>query len=328
VASQTAVTDWAIEHSSELNLRVDVFEWTSRWIPGYFDCSVSIEVDGSNFVGRSTSKDSELSLTKAIAEAVERAAVAFHRLPSSNGVAAHTQPNIAIRNGFWELFERDSFLCHYLTQTPFFSLPASDSLELVRGAKEAAAKLGVSLDVYGMSVPNGLAGAVCIARGAKCRRRFGILVSSGCNSELHMAVESAVLSCLRNVSAWLDGQNIKVLSRDEFLELGEWGPEEHRAVGLHLDSGKSILESSSANVCSREGSSYLDHSFSAEKLELGNSEVFRSCPIVVYRALSSSLLPLFFGPTKISAIDHDRLSEFSGVDGTALDLNCFPHPLC
>jgi hypothetical protein len=326
VADQTPVTEWAIDYADELNLRVKVFNWTSRWAPGYFDCQVSIDALGSTFIGRSTSVSETMSLTKAISEAVERSAVVSNGLVTSSGVAAHTQRDLAIENALFEIIERDSFLCHYLTGTPFHEVPSSYRNKTVEEIREIAGSFGVVLDVVGMRVPGGLVGVACIAKGETCRRKFGLLVSTACGKDPREVAESATLSCMRNLSAWLDGLEIAVYSLAELKDRRRWGPEEHRGLALHGAPEQSAMKLELEKYWRAEDSSG-NIEFVSENLGLVDNEVFRSCPITVEAVRSDAFQSLYFGPTSRASLNLTRLSKFSGVSLEELEINSYPHPI-
>lgn len=100
--------------------------------------------------GLGTSKDPKLAQIKAYAEFVERKAFLDsskqHQLSSTNGVATHILCFIAEKNAKDELFERDSFLMHWYSETPM--IPLSTHETYLNTEIDATSQLGFYTRFY------------------------------------------------------------------------------------------------------------------------------------------------------------------------------------
>lgn len=100
-----------------------------RFYPYIFN--IEAELYGRRFLVCGEAHSSELAITKAIAELLERSALFQHAGgQSSNGWAAHTAIAEARSKAIFELVERDAVLAQWYTATPFFCV--SDLPEPIR----------------------------------------------------------------------------------------------------------------------------------------------------------------------------------------------------
>ena len=74
MATKTQLSEWLIDNCHSINLKVTNCKWVNSWIPGFFDVSSNITVDGVTFEGRGCDTSEHLAFTKSGAEAIERAA--------------------------------------------------------------------------------------------------------------------------------------------------------------------------------------------------------------------------------------------------------------
>lgn len=105
MANQTVAATWLLGKTDTLNVSFIEYDWGQ---PYFNDISVLIEVDGIVHKGRGTSKDGEVALEKACAEAIERYCCFLMALPTV-GCAVHSVNEIGKLKSKEELIERDVF---------------------------------------------------------------------------------------------------------------------------------------------------------------------------------------------------------------------------
>lgn len=93
--------------------------------------------DGSSVAGLGSDRDEKRAYRKAVFEYFERKAVLTvgvdYGFDSTNGVGAHRYPALAFRAGLNELYERDAFLRHWYSQSPFLRLetPLDSTIQII-----------------------------------------------------------------------------------------------------------------------------------------------------------------------------------------------------
>lgn len=309
MAHSSGLTDWLILHSDALELEVNHFTWTKEWLPRYTDVSISLRWKGNSFIGRSLALNEEESLVKAGAEALERLAQAQNEIPTSNGMAAHFSREAAHEGGLRELVERDRFLCHFLTSTPFLSFDEKILDDDLRAVIARLAKLGVRLEIREMRRLNEFFSVACAAFGENFERPFGMVAGFGCDKDLKNAAQRAFLECIRHVLPLVE-EGDAPLTLEEFSRVPYPGPEEHYRLALHLD-----LAREHRNLFVPEaGSSALkaeNFPLPTEVKEL-SLELPGDLPgFLVVQVSSKDLQPFYFGVPKEEDINREALRRFS-----------------
>ena len=332
MASSSQLNQWIFEHAKRLDLQVDRLEWVRDWCPGLTDFFVTIRVDGKIYEGRGTADSEDLAFAKAGGEALERVAAASVNAASTNGFAAHPNAKNGAALARAELIERDAYFCHWLTKTPFLSLEPnqygtftignSSVLNIISRLKS----MGIDLRHAQMMTIDGSLAVVCIARGTKAARSFGIVQGFGGATKLEDAISKATLECLRTVVAWDRGTYMGggPLSRKSFAEIISPGPLEHERFGLGIDTA-GILDSYLLSADVASASALTDFPIKCEEIPLPNA--IKSAPVAVMRATSPYLQNAVFGHLKPANINFQRLDEFCkrtiGVNDICFDTHCF-----
>ena len=151
MADSKAIGRWLISHRQDLNLQVDRLTWIKDWLPEQNHFNVEISLDGASATGSGIDEIADMAFVKAGAEAIERLICAQNQIRSS-GVAAHIDDKMAQENAAHELLERDAFLCHYLTKTPFIRSQANKN-SMYQKIVQKLGPLGVSFQVVKMKTP-------------------------------------------------------------------------------------------------------------------------------------------------------------------------------
>lgn len=216
MADQKNLAEWLLAQKDRIDFKVSNYSWVEDFAPEYNDYGVTFP---GGVIGRAIDKDPELSLTKAIAEAIERATCIHCELPKSTGVAAHINYENAIEGAKRELVERIAFDVHFSNKIPLKKLAPE-----TREAKETQAtfsKMGIEFSVYELVSPAEFKVCGIVAHGENYKRPFGGMFGLGCHSEWAHAERSALFEALRNVAYYTKDHDIKSMSIAEFNKIQE-----------------------------------------------------------------------------------------------------------
>jgi hypothetical protein len=318
------IDQWILENSETLDLNVKLFENTTLESFGIFDLETSIRIGERTYFGRGTAFERELALKKACSEAIERFFLSKNRYTTSNGIAVHQSYELAAKAAQSELIERDLFMCHFLTSTPFS--PVEIQNDFLLRVKRSLSLHGAHITFYSMGSLNGIEGILCAIDGLSASEPFGYILGSSAGNSTNLW-QSAFLEAFRNF-AHLDKN--RSLSLESFLE-----KEKGEGVGF-IDHGLLALD---IGYASKLKEIYFNESFVAQRSEKSEQKVFirleeiekketifEGSPLIVTRATSSELQNLFVGTTDISNVNRSRLEKFSELRNKKLSLSMLPHP--
>ena len=327
MAHQTKIKNWIAASADALDLGIVELGWPAVWAPGFTATQATVSIGGRKFTGTGIARDTDLAVVKATVEAIERWITTVNELPNSSGLAGHdsiAQASINARN---ELVERDAFFCHYLTNTPFLQMLPSDLaknalIDWQRLSSQATDE-GVELRLARMVVPTGIHGIVCFAFGARAKNPFGVIAGLGCAENFDDAVLKAILECLGNTTAQIDGVQHGPISRRNFGEIPNPGVMEHMRLGLSSESTEVIrnLLRPSETAAKPLNMSQI------ELVPLMPPENFQGCPLVFVHARAGAAQSAFFGHLQPNFLNIDRLGMFAGKQLKMNDIQSHPHIL-
>lgn len=306
---------WFLKRAEELNLQVYRDQELSRFLPGVHDYLVTITLEGEEIWGRGSHQDIDLALQAACAEVVERASLLLYRKRgfdwTSNGIAAHSSLQSAKDGAIAELIERDAYLAHYLTNTPFSALELTPELRSIQAGLDVK---GIELKIRRLVSPRGWNVALAACFGTKAEKPFGVFIGASCKLTLESAVAKAVKESVTLVTGFLR----KEVSYQENFN----GPLfHHRLAALppSADLMKSFFRMS-------VGRAETPIDLSEIQFEvLDKHPVLASCPLTVVRATNLKAQTLFFGPTREHHINLGRLKHFLGKEIAIEDVNRTTH---
>jgi hypothetical protein len=294
---------------------------------------VSIQVPTLGIVsGRGIAKDLDLSVTKAAAECLERTffLAAEQNVRTTNGLAVHTSLITAASSAMLELIERDLFLCHYLSKTPFGACePDSFSAIVdfdVPSLRHRLKKQGIDLEIGLMNAPRGFSAHIVCAIGSKFKAPFGAIVGLGCSTEGGSSLESALMESMRDVVAEIEGNPARTISKSEFLSKKRHTVDDHLHFSRSAEAAKvtQLLFKPKAIVDRWDGTGFIN-SITAETVYPPGA--LTEVPLHCVRAKSDMLQNLFFGPTNPAVVNLSRISNFCKRDLNFEDLEQTPHTL-
>ncbi len=214
---------WMYFHRKKLQLQVSELLWPTRYDLPWFDFQVKVKnSDGQEFSGRGIALEKDIAFDKACGEAIERMIVCWARenkkVLNDCGWAVHPNPEVAKEKAICEAIERDSFFCHFLTQTPFFKI--NDGMMVCEffpaKAKKHFDDRKVKISAFEMHAAAGRRAVIVVADGHRAQSQFGLVLGLGCDRNVEIALRSATMECVRNVAAVLDGQ----MNVDEKVDAG------------------------------------------------------------------------------------------------------------
>lgn len=313
---------WILSDFSKLNVEVKKLTWTLGVLPHFHDYVVYIKYKNEIFYGRGTDLNEEVALKKAISEAIERIFLINSDLKNSNGIAAHPDLRHSQINSMNELVERDLFLSHFLTNTPFNKLSStclknlSEAFSFVETNKHDVSLFATKKSNYGETI-------VCVISG---RNDFGCIIGLSLNSgNLHEAIEKSFIEAFRQYFYLLSNNKLTDnISLEDFLELSVITIKDHGKLALDCTYYNSIsdLFSSSSDL---SNTFYEPHDFNFLQLKTTDSEL-NKIPIYVNACLNDQCQKLFVGVPLIENISLKGISTFLNKDFD-LKLNLKPHPL-
>lgn len=295
---------------SDLNV-LDVTPVIDEWLPGFKDVSLTFRHRGQKFSGRSQARTFRLAITKAAAEATERLAVESHVNlgETSSGFAVHPNLKTAQILGRNEIIERDVFLCHFFTGTPFFDV-SNSSLRDSKVESDFArrlAKVGITLKLGMMPYDRKLAVFIACAFGKKFRRPFGVALGLGCSQNTQKAIRKSVFECWANLMPIVSDLEFESTSIARIRALKKIGVDHHSDLALNLKEGSKLADMFQRRPIELVKEPDVDFIFERIKLR---QTVFRGFPFFISRCKSPSLQSLFFGFSNEKNINENRLHSF------------------
>lgn len=314
---------WIIRSAEKLKMKVEHLKWISLFLPETEDIHVSVSIGNRIYKGRGYSNTPDSALKKAISESVERV-VGLEFAESTNGIASHVTLDLAKENARNELVERDLFLSHFRTNTPF-----AFSSEMTRLIPESIRSFvfdaGDSISIYSMKCNNLGKGFVCLVSGESL---WGGIIGLSFGSEndeqliIKASLEAFRLYWHRRANKSLNpGLHI-----DAFLKQNSWTFIDNGTLCLnrayfdkirHLFPRKELVDL-------RGFIQYSLTEFSFENLSEKYTNI-ENCPLFVVRCTSPYSQKLNAGPFTMESISYEGLKRFKNNE--EYKLNKLPHPV-
>lgn len=323
MASKEKLAKWLFDNRKQLQLKALLGEWVKDWLPGFEDIRVQIQLGGKAYEGRGIAADQDKAFLIAGAEAIERAYCDNLGI-NSNGVALHTHEEDAKLNAKLELLERDGFLCHFLTRTPFASLdtPSGTDIDFER-IKDRLQKHGVEIVLKraAISYPKIV---LCIARKTVGENPFNCILGLGSHDDLKVSATKAITECLSNAVWMLESSDTQSIDTETFKSKRNHTSIDHQMLYLGKNDDLSldwIFETENKSHVAE-----LDCKIDFTTLK-SDISILENAPITVVRASSDNLQNIFYGPTVLENLNMHRLSKFVGKTVDEAHINWMPHPI-
>lgn len=323
---------WIDQYNEKLGLKYSQFGWTQGLDVELHDVQCSFNFCGKLFLGRGTDESENVAIVKATAEVLERYFLdQLSVAETSNGVAVHTVQRFAELNATFELLERDAFLCHFLTKTPFSSVELSGIQEskLFKSILKILEAHGAEVKFGQMNTDSRFKGIVCAIFGTHSASGFGMTLGTSVRATLHESVMSSLIESARSAINYLslNKEEVTAICRRESRHFIR--PEDHLLLGLDpayagrfkmdfFDTGLSPSFDCQLNLDTISVSSFQP------VLDEGSLSI--NPPLYLSWASSSELMSLYFGDFLVSGRKLKRLESFLGRDISAYELNKNVHP--
>lgn len=282
-----------------------------------------LTADGKKVSGRGMAFNERSAFEKAIGEALERYIyISDGSFPNTNGMALHSSIEIARRSAFQELMERDAYLCHYYTKTPFFRCLDSDlGSSIYRDVSRIlnrndfdliVARLSSSSDQY-ISI------AACIGTGGASN--YGFSLGLSCQPSSTSSINASIMEAVSDVPSFLEGFRPRVLTKDEFFKLEKVTVFDFAALAHNAENFSDMASLFDL----QEDFKPSDFSPAVKFVELAMPELLKKASFTVVKARSPDCQELFFDNDIKSNLNFVRLKSFTKNRSDIADFPLLPH---
>lgn len=314
---------WAIANAKNLGLAITQLNWPSHIASleiHSFSCEISVRNRKSKGFGKG--KTQELAIKKAIIETIERYLLNEFNFKTSNGIAGHTDYSLTQKNAIDELIERDLFLCHFFTKTPFKRIPEIHYIEKYQKLITWSEWSKIKFTLYYL----GQTGCLGLIDGRNANNPFGYTVTSTFSDSLDNSIENTMSNLVQRGFYYHSHQNsLDNISLDEFVKLENPNFVQHGLLALNIEYANSIsflFEGNTGIV----GPALRDSSITCVPIQ-SSDPLLKNIPASFARAYCEDAQNLFLGmPTK-DILNFSRLSSFSNREQNMHTILNKPHPM-
>jgi hypothetical protein len=316
MANENKAIAWLLSQSDRFDIKIEELSWIKRLFPGWTDICCSLTFGARSIVAWGAADSSDLALCKAFSEAAERGVFLTTASQTTNGFASHLDRDFSRANAAFELIERDLFLCHFLTQTPF-DLISKTELEMAfwfRRAQMYAEELKLRLRYYYL----GATGVLAVVDGLESQLSCGFIVGTSFRSHFLEAALSATIEVMRRANfiskSRSNGESID-LSLQEFLNLSQPKFSDHGRLGLNLEYAQKIRYLFPDQLPTSAGKRTTS-SLNVDRIKLSDLQWpyphsnGSSCPFYFAQAESVHSQNLFLGRPTEKVVNITRLQAF------------------
>lgn len=312
MADLSAITAWAVNNSARHNITLTKLAWIDEWLPGFFDYRVKLRVGTEVYAGRGIDTNENTACDKALAEALERAAVAD--MPSPWAAAAYPGYTGAAERAYRELVSIDRVLCHHYCKEPFRLLDLSILKkpfppDLI---KRMLVQHGLHLVLCELRPVSDATVAAAFIWSEREHRVKGIVCGYGCEIELPDAAAHALIECLRTAVAVFGGD---VTPEPWETKCVPGNPQWHFWMAQKEEAknflARHLLPASTTQTLWKPEQLSQDDVELKEISSMGNQ--IKDLPVRIVQATSPKLLRPQFGNISMDAEFLGRLDIFHGA---------------
>lgn len=294
----------------ELDLKIEKIQPTRNLFPFLHHVHCRIVPDsGREYIGRGIALTESIAFEKAIGEALERYCHVYSRMFSTtNGMALHTDVGVARAGAFQELLERDAYLCHFYTRTPFYRFESDDiDGSIFEDTRKILKQHGFELKISRLSSAEEFFIAAALCCGAD-GTKYGFSIGLACKKNSIQAIDCAILETLSHLPGILAGELPRILTKHEFQNLSKVEVHDVAALAMNPDYRHQM------NDFFSESRPFLSSDFNPSVTfhEVIVPPVLKELELFVVKAASSECQELFFSSEIRSNLNHCRLSSFMG----------------
>ena len=303
---------WIDASTAKRVLELTRFDIVEDWIPGFHWFQARMRVGGKTYLGVGKARLPLHAAFAAVAESVEAYLLQAVGEPgeTSSGLAVHTSLRQAKKNAMLELVERDAYLCHHLTRTPFFPVPAPllDRNSVFPTYRSRLRKVGIEVQLREIPISGGISVIICGAFGDEFVTPFGAVLGMGCSDDVSAAINGAVCETWARLAPLLYGAKPQRASMGSIRALPRIEQKHHEQFSLSV-YGAQLLRELFARPTAPSSPLSRPRGFVFQKWERLPSPL-SNCPLVAVRAQNPALQTLFFGLPTPALINKKRLEGF------------------
>ena len=315
-----------------LSFKFSEFKWTEKLKIELHDIQCEMKFNGKSILGRGTDQNRETAICKATAETLERFFLdQLLEAKTSNGVAMHIDSKSAELNALFELLERDSFFCHFLTKTPFQELKYEELVkcDICKAIVELLKYNGADVKFGSMRSDSRFFGVICAIFGFDAPIKFGMTMGTSVRMNLQDAIYYSLIESARSAFGYILMPDEELLLASVKKNLHPSSPQDHLEVALNVDYAHHFKDTYFIKNHSPLPKIRLNLgaiSIASFKPELNVGDFIVSPPLFLAKASSCELLNLYFGEFVQNDKTIERLSRFLGERISLDDINRDVHP--
>ena len=286
MADSQELAHWLLDHAQELNLQATEMTWPQDiGLSSLKDFEIEITLQDQIFQGRGTGQTEEEAITKAGAEALERA-FTFGAAIHSTGVALHTNEKMAIENAKNEFIERSSFFAHFYADKPFIKINSTVTDDLKKKYSAFFRKISdskIEISFYQAATFGDVCTVLCVATGLYSMRSWGASVGISGSCSLASAAQRAFFESVRGVASVLAG-NLNPLTLGDFSKISHPTALDHQRLSRDVEYWLSVkyLFPDTPEVSSNQTSRFNFPEITISRLPCP-FEKLKSAPVHVFR---------------------------------------------
>lgn len=268
----------------------------------FTDITAKLKHDGIVSSGRGISEDSNLSLKKAVYEAIERASFAKTQLRTTNGVAIAETLEKAKENAVNELIEREIFLRHWTQKLPFVIVNNEETIDLKQKFYSEYPK-NIDVHFYKSQIKfKSRHLYICKIAGLSFDSRFGLYLGYGFKSDSRVSIFHSFFEAINTFSFdYEKGMLLDNLSLSNFKRKTNFTFNDHGLLAKNCEYAMQVNKLYFSNVSE---DNEQDLKISGGDFTFSDIGVILNLPLVCIRAENSSFLSFDVGHKNEEYLPH------------------------
>ena len=221
------IINWALRDGPKLNLQATYYRGLDEYFNNIFDIKVTFSFNSQTFAGRGTDLDEDVAFCKALSEAVEHLACDYYNIPTTSGLSAHVQIELAKTHARNELIEHDAFLAHFLLGLQISKIDP--------GVKNLFIQDKIKIEVFHLCHSPVGEGVMVLANGLEADNPFGYIIGTSFKQNMQDAIPHAHIEVARTICHILSSKNIDDLTIEKFCNLQNYHFLNHGQLARNID---------------------------------------------------------------------------------------------
>ncbi|MFZ3228969.1 MAG: YcaO-like family protein [Pseudobdellovibrio sp.] len=314
MADSVKLDNW-INSNINKSLTLVEFIWANELNFNLFDIEATLNIESEVYIGRGTDSNKHSAIHKSVSECIERYLVNRLNLQTSSGLALHTNAKLAKKNAQFEIYERDQFLCHFLSNTTFSKTNnCSPFVEKVKALTQAKKW---KTDTYILNNKNNVFTVACAIK------KNGLFLGLSTKDNLTEALNQSTIEALRNWIHIIYFKNNYTALKLKMENIKT--PKEHGDFYLNNQNYLKIQHLFEDKYISIKDEIYP--LVEAHEIDLKSFSILENIGLSCFLAESKFAQPLFFGLQNESNVNLSRLQHFTkNIEFSFKNIPNLPHP--